>query len=49
MFVVGLLRFDLDMSIGKFVALVLPALAFELIHDLLARPLIRRVTAPIVA
>jgi adenylate cyclase len=37
------------MSNGEFVSVLLPALGFELAHDLIAIPLIRRSTAPIIA
>jgi adenylate cyclase len=45
--VIAALRLYLDMSTAEFVGLLLPAMAFELIHDLLAIPLIRRFTAPV--
>jgi class 3 adenylate cyclase len=45
---VAALSLYLDMSGGEFVLVLLPAFGFELVHDLLAIPLIRRSTQPII-
>jgi adenylate cyclase len=47
--VVAFLSFYVGMSSGEFIRLVLVAWAFELVHDLLSIPLIRRLTSPIVS
>jgi class 3 adenylate cyclase len=46
--VIAVLRLYLRMSTAEFVGILLPAVAFEFVHDVLAIPLIRRFIAPIV-
>jgi adenylate cyclase len=46
---IAFLSFYVGMSLSDFVVLVLVGWAFEIVHDLLSLPLIRRLTRPIVA
>jgi adenylate cyclase len=45
---IAFLSFYVGMSLGDFIVLVLVGWAFEIVHDLLSLPLIRRLTGPVV-